>query len=181
MIIFLIAILVLASTIATILTLFIILLFFIPLKMDFVFDTDSSKLQLTGLWLHPFIMALITLENRIPVLNLSVFGKQILKKKIMKKTGTPHSIDYIRAIDPEDIQISARYGFRNPFDTGITCGAVNLVSQIINISFFENTPDFLAENDYIYLNVSANIFIGPAITRIIKHRLSRRDLQWIRT
>lgn len=170
------------SAIIAILAILIILLFIIPLKTDFVLDTDNSILQATALWLHPFIMARVTLENSNPILNVHVFGKHLLKRTLNKKSGKGHSIDYLRAIEPEDIQVSTHYGFSNPFDTGITCGAVNMVSQLINISIFENEPDFLADKDYVYLNASAKIYMGPAIMKILKiRRLYRRDLQWIQT
>ncbi|WP_024832250.1 hypothetical protein [Ruminiclostridium josui] len=170
------------SAIIAILAILIILLFVVPLKTDFVLDTNNSILQGTALWLHPFIMARFTLEKGNPILNIHVFGKHLLKRTIKKKFGKGYSIDYLRAIAPEDIKVTTHYGFTNPFDTGITCGAVNMVSQLINISTFENQPDFLAENDYIYLNASAKIYIGPAIMKILKIiRLNRRDLQWIQT
>ena len=170
------------SVIIAILAILIVLLFIVPLKTDFVLDTDNSILQATALWLHPFIMARVTLENNRPVIDMYLFEKHLLKKTIKKKAGKGHSIDYLRAIDPEDIQISTHYGFYNPFNTGITCGAVNMVSQLINISTFENEPDFLADKDYIYLNASAKIYMGPAIMELLKkRRLYRRDLQWILT
>ncbi|EPR07999.1 hypothetical protein [Ruminiclostridium papyrosolvens] len=170
------------SAISAVLAILIILLFIIPLKTDFVLDTDNSILQATALWLHPFIMARITLENSNPILNIHVFGKHVLKRTLKKKSGKGHSMDYLRAIEPEDIKVSTHYGFSNPFDTGITCGAVNMVSQLINISTFENEPDFLADKDYVYLNASAKMYMGPAIMKIFKiRRLYRRDLQWIQT
>ncbi len=170
------------SVIIAILAILIILLFVVPLKTDFVLDTDNSIVQATALWLHPFLMARVTLENNNPVLNLHVFGKHLLKKTIKKKAGKGHSMDYLKAINPEDLQISTHYGFCNPFNTGITCGAINMVSQLINISTFENEPDFVSDKDYVYLNASAKIYIGPAIMKILKiRRLYRRDLQWIQT
>lgn len=170
------------SAIIAILAILIILLFIVPLKTDFVLDTDNSIIQATALWLHPFIMARVTLENSTPVLNIHVFGKHLIKKKLNKNMSKGHSLEYLGAIEPEDIQVSTRYGFSNPFDTGITCGAVNMVSQLININTFENQPDFLADKNYVYLNASAKIYMGSAIMRILKiRRLYRRDLQWIQT
>lgn len=172
----------LVSAIIVVLAAFIILLFIIPIKTDFVFDTENSIMQLTALWLYPLLMAIVTFENGKPILNIHVFGKHVIKKIIRKKTGTGHGMDYLRATEPEDIRIKAHYGFSNPFNTGITCGAVNMVSQLINISTFENEPDFLTDKDYVYLNVSAKIYMGPAVMRIIRlRRLYRRELQWIQT
>lgn len=178
---FLFSLIIVVLAISEIISALIVLLFLVPLKTNLVFDTNKSKLQLTALWLHPFITALVTLENSTPVLNLSIFGKHVLKKKVIKKTGISLNFEYMRILRPQNIQLSIRYGFCDPFDTGITCGAVNMVSQLINISFFENNPDFLADNDYIYLNASAKVFMGQALIRIIRQKLFRRDLQWMLT
>jgi hypothetical protein len=178
--------LILLLVVLAILIFSIILLFSVPLKVDFTLDTDNTSIKLDVLWLYPFAKALVTMKNSKPVLDLYILKWHMLKEHSLNMDMNKGSqllsrMDYLRAINPDNVQVCARYGFSNPFGTGITCGAVNLVSQLIDVEFIENEPDFRSEEDYLYIDATASILPGPAIVRIFKQKLNRRDSLWIRT
>jgi len=149
---------------------FILLLFTAALKVIVVFDTYRSDLNLTLLWLHSYIKAFISLENSKPMVSLFLLNKKLFKKEI--KTGKRElgGLGYIKCVDSRDVHINALYGFRDPYVTGITCGAVNAALQFINIDSINHSPDFVAENDYIYMDARAKVNLGSTLTSILKLR-----------
>lgn len=74
----------------------------------------------------------------------------------------------LKTVKTTDITISADYGFRDKFITGLACGTVSFLTQLIPISFLFQNPDFWAEKDYIRIKATAKINIGITLTKIIK-------------
>ena len=150
---------------------FVLLLFTAALKVIVVFDTYRSNLNLTLSWLHSYIKAFITLENSKPMLSLFLLNKKLFKKEIKTGKKKLSNLGYIKYVDSRDVHINALYGFRDPYFTGITCGAVNAALQFINIDSINHNPDFTAENDYIYMDASAKINVGSTLKSMFKSKL----------
>ncbi len=161
----------------------ILLLFANDAKVRIVFDTEQNDMHLTLLWLYPFIKVIGTMENTRPVLNLYLFKKHLFSKalKFKKTANRIKKTDLIKIIKPKEVSINTSYGFKNPSTTGITCGAVNAASQFINIDSLNNIPDFMAINDYIYLDAEASVNLGASLANLLKYFKNRRNLQWTRT
>lgn len=157
------------------------LLFVHTLRINFVFDTDKTDMNMTLLWLYPLIKIIVTMEDAKPALSFYFFNKHIFKKTIKKGRNRSSGMDLIKITNPKDICITANYGFRDTFTTGITCGAINIASQLINIESIKHNPDFTTENDYIYLDATATINLGTAFINLLRQTLNRRNLLWIRT
>lgn len=146
----------------------IMLLFLFALKIILVFNSDRPEIKVTLLWLYPFIRAFITFENRVPVVQVFLFKKFVLKKAIKRKIKKYKSMDLVRITNPTDIAINVRYGFRDPFTTGVACGAISAASHLINSASFNQLPDFTSTNDYIYFNATAKVNLGSALINFIK-------------
>ena len=147
---------------------FIILLFVIALRVKVVFNSDKADINMTLLWLDPFIKAFVTMENSKPVLKLYIFNNIVLKRTLNRGKGKYKGLKLIQLTNPKDIHVDVRYGFSDPFTTGIACGAINAASQFINIDSINQTPDFMTANDYIYLDATAKLNLGSTLIRLLR-------------
>lgn len=147
---------------------FILLLFLAALKIKLVFDSDKPDINVTLLWLNPFIRAAITMENYKPVMTLFLFNKKILKRTLEQGKNKHNRMELIKQASIRDVHVNTYYGFRDPFSTGIACGALNIASQFINIDSINNTPDFMASDDYIYFDANAKLNIGSTLIKLLR-------------
>ena len=152
-----------------------ILLFTVSLRVKIVFDTCKTNLNMTLLWLHSFIKALVTIEDSSPMVTLFLLNKKIFKRRLFKERlksskGKLNGMELIKVVDSSDVHVNAQYGFRDPFNTGIACGAISAASQFINIDVINQQPDFTTENDYIYLDAKANVNIGSTLINLIRFK-----------
>ena len=151
-----------------IIAIFILLLFLVALRIKLVFDSDKSDINMTLLWLNSLFKALVTIEDTKPILTLYLFNKRIFKRTFKKGENKPRGMELIKLTNPKDIHVNAYYGFRDPFTTGIACGAINIASQFINIDAINHTPDFMTINDYIYLDATAKVNLGSTLIKLFK-------------
>lgn len=148
----------------------ILLLFTLASKVKLVLDTYKSNANMKVFWLHSILKALITMENSTPVVTIYLFNKRLFKRKLKPRNGKVNGLEYFKIARPREIHVDARYGFRDPFTTGVACGALNIASQFINIDSMEHSPDFTAMNDYIYLNADAKVNLGRAFVKFLRLR-----------
>ena len=152
----------------------IILLFTVALKVKVVVDTCKTNLNMTFLWLHSFLKALVTIEDTKPMVTLYLLNRKLFKRKLKtskgKHEGKLSSMDFVKLVDCKDVHVNAQYGFRDPFTTGITCGAINAASQFINIDSINQVPDFATDNDYIYLDARAKVNMGSTLIKLLKFK-----------
>jgi hypothetical protein len=148
----------------------IILLFTVALKVKVVFDTYKTSLNMILLWLHSFLKAFVTIEDTKPMLTLYLLNKKLFKRRLKTGKGNLKSMDMVKVVDYRDVHVNASYGFRDPFTTGITCGAINAALQFINIDSINQMPDFATENDYICLDASANVNVGSSLIKLFKFK-----------
>ncbi len=153
-----------------ILLLLAVLLFNVALKVIFVFNTDKENLTLTLLWLYPFMKSTITKELSGFTLTIYLLNKKVYAKALASKKGgnTRKGLRLIKAVKPTDVHVNTKYGFRDPFMTGVACGAVNAASQLISIDSLQQNPDFTADNDYIYLNATAKVNVGSTLVNLLR-------------
>ena len=149
---------------------FIVLLFTVNLRVKVVFDTYKTSLNMSLIWLHSFLKALVTIEDTKPMLTLYLLNKRLFKKRLGagRRKRKLNGIKVIKSIDSSDVHVNARYGFRDPFTTGIPCGALSVASQFINIDYFSQFPDFTAGDDYIYMDASAKVNLGSTLMNLFR-------------
>lgn len=157
------------------LLLVIILLFTVALRVKVVFNTHKTNLNMTLLWLHSWLKALVTIEDSRPMLTLYLLNKKLFKRRLFKEKLKSSKVkfsgmEFVKLVDSRDVHVNARYGFRDPFNTGIACGAINAASQFINIDSINQMPDFTTENDYIYLDANANVNVGSTLIKLFKFK-----------
>jgi hypothetical protein len=150
------------------LLLLVILIFTVSLRLKFIFDTEKSNMNLKLFWLNPFLKVLITMENMKPIFRIHLFNKEVYKGSIRENKNKTNGRDLIKVVKPKEIHINTNYGFRDPFTTGVACGAINVASQLINIDSIQQNPDFMAEADYFRLDATANLNIGSTLINLYR-------------
>lgn len=158
----------LSLIIVILLTIIIISLFTFALRIKLVFNSNNEEFDMTIFWIRPLFKGFISMVDTKPILTIFLFGKEIFKKVFLVAKRPQNKLDYWEITSPKDINVTANYGFKDPFLTGITCAAINIATQFINIDSINNNPDFATSSDYIYLNASANINLGSSLVKLLK-------------
>lgn len=148
-----------------------ILLFIIAIRVKLVFNSDKSYINMTLLWISPLIKAFVTIKDSKPIISLYIFNKMIFKRAIKKVENANSGMKLVQLTNPKDIQVNVQYGFKDPFITGITCGVINIASQFINIDSINQSPNFMTENDYIYLDANAKVNLGSTLFRFLSQKM----------
>lgn len=145
-----------------------VLLFTIAMKIIFTFNSDKSNMNLTLLWLYPFLKAAVTNEGNGLLLTVYLLNKSIYKRPLKARRQKANNMEMIKQVHPTDVAVNASYGFRDPFLTGVACGAFNIASQFINIDSIRQNPDFVTDNDYIYVDATARVNLGSALLNLYR-------------
>ena len=149
------------------LLLFIVLLFTVASRIDLSYDSARSDMHLTLRWLHPLLMSVIVKEGNGFLLLVYLLKKRVLAKLMKPKQYTKRSGNILKSLKPTEIHVNTQYGFRDPFVTGLACGAVSAVSQLLNVESLHQKPDFLANSDYINLDATAKRNLGRLLMKLI--------------
>lgn len=162
-------------TLIVLIVLFMVILTFTAvLKVAFTLDTEREKTRVVALWLYPFLKVVADIDSGGPVLAVSLFNKTIYRGKTgLKKKGTKGAA-LIRAVSTSDIHLSVRYGFKDPYVTGITCGAINAAAEYVNFASVRQTPDFVSESDYVLMTATADVNVGNTLVNWLKRKTSRK-------
>jgi hypothetical protein len=152
-----------------ILLIIVFLLFAIRLKVEVMFNSEKPDINITLPKISSFFSIIIDMRNSNFMLKVLFLNKIIIKGKLKKRKNNHNAIQIVRLSDPRDINIDFKYGFKDPFSTGIACGAINIASQFINIDSIKQVPDFMSDKDYIYLDATAKVNIGSTIARLLRN------------
>ena len=158
---------VLLLTLFMIVLLLIVLLFTVKSKVDFIFNTTNSDMHVTLFWLYPLLKSVITREDDRLVLSIYLMNKRILTRQVNQKQNTSGNGSILKKLHPTDIHVDTRYGFRDPFVTGLACSAITLASEFFNVETLNQKPDFLAVNDYINLDATAKLNLGYSLMKLM--------------
>lgn len=146
--------------------LFAVLLYTVALKTIFIFDTDREIMELTVLWLYPFLEVKAVIKNFTPFMTVFLF-KQKFFTKALKQKKQVNGLQVAKSIKFRNLSIIANYGFEDKLATGVACAALNM-APIFDFYSLQHSPDFLAMKDYIFLKVTTDIDIAASIKGYLK-------------
>lgn len=151
---------------------FIYLLFAAAVQVLFTFNSDKEDINITLLWLFPFLKSEITIENENLILAVNLFNKRIFRKELMQggreSTKSHISMKLLRQVKPWDIHVNTSYGFRDPSVTGLACGALNIASGLVDIESLEQNPDFMADKNYVNIDAAAKLNPGTTLVNLCR-------------
>ncbi|MDF2545104.1 MAG: hypothetical protein K0R93_2 [Anaerosolibacter sp.] len=144
-----------------------ILLFTVASKIIVHFNSTSSDLNVTLLWLYPVLRSVVSSENDSFVLSIYLFNKRILKRQLTISKINLQNRKYFSKIHPTDIHISAQYGFKDPSFTGLVFGGINMISRFFTLESLYQSPNFLANDDFINIDASAKLNLGRSLLKFV--------------
>ena len=150
-----------------------------------------------------FLEVIVTYKNKETSFLIKVMGLPIIRKKIKKSSKTRkkdnlknkksnfnimdyvkvdfknHLINYFKAIiniiKPKRIKIQGIYGFEDPSLTGMACGIIPIISNLIPTSDINVQPVFDDEIIDIYCVIYGRIFLLIAIIKTLKFVLKKNN------
>ncbi|MHB1314311.1 MAG: hypothetical protein ACYCX2_02350 [Christensenellales bacterium] len=132
---------------------------------------DESGINAEAYYLYPLCRISLQTKGDTPEVTLRVFGLLVYKSKLHRpKKTTRKEFAFVKSAALSDIAVDAYYGLHSPFMTGIFCGAFSMFSRFFNIDSFSQHPDFIAEDEYIYVEASANINLWHTMLNYAKSK-----------
>jgi hypothetical protein len=164
-----------AAVMVVILLLLLVILLLFTVKAKVVLSVNTGNMEIRGsfLWLFPLFRADFIYENLKPAIEIYLFNRKVYMRRLRfakrraGKTGLS-KLEMIRSIALSDVDVKTSYGFFSPFATGIVCGTLGIITQYVNIDSFEQIPDFVAEDDYIYLDATAYLDVGSTLINLMR-------------
>lgn len=144
-----------------------ILLFTVRSKVNLIFDSTNSDMHFTLSWLSPLLKSVVERVDNGLVMRVYLLNKRILTRKINSRQREYINRSAIRSLNPTDIHVDTRYGFRDPFVTGLACSTITLVSEFFKVESLYQRPDFLAISDYISLDATAKLNLGRSLVKLV--------------
>ncbi len=147
--------------------LLIVLLFTVASKIIIHFDSAASDFNITLLWLYPVLKSVVSWSNDRFILNVYFFNKRILKRQMISGKTDMQNRNLLRKINPTDVNISAQYGFRDPYFTGLAFCAINIISKFFTLESLYQKPSFLANDDYVEIDATARLNLGRSLLKLV--------------
>lgn len=144
------------TTILFLILLLVALLSIFPIKVAITANSESlPNFHISFSWLNPFITGAVTPRGQGLMITIKLFNMKIIKKDLAMKLNNNKNInklDLIRNLKLNNIELKTSYGFKDMSITGMTCAAINIISQYIHLNSINNNPDFTAEYDYFEID-----------------------------
>ncbi len=144
-----------------------VLLFMVASRIILHFDSTSSDLNLTLLWLYPILKSVISSENDTFTLSIFIFSKRIFKKQLTNNKTKGRNKNLLGKVNPTDIHINAQYGFEDPYFTGLAFAAINMIPKFVSLESLDQRPDFLVSSDFININATAKLNLGQFLLKLV--------------
>lgn len=156
--------------------LFIVILFLLvvfalfekPSHVLFLFDTDQNAFFLLFHWLNPLLVAKVEMVNYFPCLSIFFLHKQIYLKKINRHKRAKSKAINVKNLSLQDSYLTASYGLNNPFSTSMVNGIIEMICPFIQGFTVSETPDYLADHEYILFKAETDLNIGKTLAKMIR-------------
>jgi hypothetical protein len=156
------------------------LLALVPAKVSFSYNSElQPDLSLKVSWLSSFLHGVVYRESSGAEVTVYLLDIEILARKLKsegRKKNLSDYINFIRSINPEHLKAYASYGFEDPSITGISCGAIDMLSESVNFEVLDNNPDFSMDHDHINVNGSAELNVITTLTKLLKLKRSNQAM-----
>lgn len=128
-----------------------------PVKIFAAANSEQlPELRMVFTWLKPLFRGTVEKNDDGVLLKIYLFNKGILTQNIRSQgTSIGEIFNTLREAHLRSIKINASYGFEDPSITGMFFGAVNLVSEYLDIDVEYNRPDFNLWDDYFSIKATA--------------------------
>lgn len=144
-----------------------VLLFIVASKIIVHFDSTSSDLNVTLLWLYPILKSVVSSENDTFTLSIFIFTKRIFKKQLTNNKSKMKNKNLLSKINPTDVHVNAQYGFKDPYFTGLAFAALNMIPRFLSLESLYQRPNFSVGNDFINIDATAKLNLGQFLLNLV--------------
>lgn len=160
------------------------LVFAVESRILFYSNITDMETNATLSWLGSFLKATVIYINSPPMLTISLFNKEIYNRQLQinNKDSNERKVskmDIIRSLSLSNVNVRTSYGFFSPFATGISYIILNIISQYIDIESIEQNPNFMTDDDYVYINATCNLNIGLTLINLNRLYNSSKQLSYV--
>jgi hypothetical protein len=143
-------------------------MFKVALRIKLILDTNNGNVDLTFVWLYPFLKVLIEMGGEKPILSVFIFKLSVYHMAVIPKKKKKNKTSIVKSAQPTEINVTTSYGFKDPFVTGLACSTISIVQQFVKVKSFSQLPNFMAIDDYINVTATANVNVGCTLINFLK-------------
>ena len=140
-------------------------------KLSASLDYDGIEIKINHL--YPLLKITVEFEGDIPFILVHLFKARLYKAQLIKRghsRGTLNAKRLYRSVSIKHVNISASFGFHDPFYTSIIFGTARIVSNYVDVKSLNLLPDFLSTRFYFLMNANANLYLGHSIINYIRNK-----------
>jgi hypothetical protein len=153
---------------------FVCLLFFKPMDVTLLLNTNQDQISIKLNWIESLLTAKVQINPGASVLSIFLFKNRIYSKplhpKKQKKRNKLTFVDYLYSLSLQKMYASIYYGFKDPFDTGITSGILQFIEQTFQGVLIKQYPDFIPGKEYIIINAGAELNLGKTMIAMMNDK-----------
>ncbi len=132
----------------------------IRVNMHAVLNSNTMKMHISAL--NSLIRVVVDMENGTPYLTVYLLRARLFSVKLARKKAS-HMCGMAKNIKIENLDVSASYGFNDPFMTAMASGAFGALASLFRINSLVLAPNFMSDEQYALMDASANIKVGHTI------------------
>lgn len=145
-------------------------IFFEPVRISFLLDTDEADLRARARWM-PVAALDARLVDARPFVTLRFFGKRVYEGFFRRSGGKKRRGALVKAAALSDTRVSIACGFHEPHLTGIFYAAANAAAAFVNASALELEPNFLPEKEFVKIRAKTALNIGRTLANMAREKL----------
>jgi hypothetical protein len=151
--------------IACIIAFIIIAVFYAPVKIYCLLDTEIPDMSIRASWLSFLRVTARVIEYRLYI-QVFLFNLNIVSRYLKSKGKRQRPADLIRAPELHGTEIKIRYGLNEPNLTGIFFSAAEFIAALIDGARVEIYPDFLPIIEFLRVEAATNLNIGRTVLNL---------------
>ncbi len=154
----------------------ILAVYFIPVKVRFLLDTDDMDMRVSATWLS-FVKADARVVERRAFLRVYLFGLKIVSRFLEGEVRDRPTMSLIQAMELHDVTVNVRYGLNEPGLTGIFNAAFGFIGTFFRGADVRLYPDYLPDSEFMRIEAAANLYAGrTAENRIAaRHKTNQKE------
>lgn len=132
----------------------------IRVKIHAILTSNTMKMNISAL--NSLIRAVVDLESGTPYLTVYLLRARLFSVRLVRNKAS-HMGRMAQNIKIENLDVSASYGFNDPFITAMASGALGALASFFRINSLVLAPNFMSDEQYALMDASANIKVGHTI------------------
>jgi hypothetical protein len=147
-------------------------IFFEPVRITFLLDTDRLDMRALARWRPLLGIGAQIVDYRL-YLTVRLFGWKIWSGFRKKGAGNGARGSLLKSMALSDTRVRISCGLSQPHVTGIFCAAVDFAGALISNVGIELEPEFVPDREFIRIRAVTSLNIGKTLVNLIKPKSNR--------